>query len=57
MEPNISSPSEILHSEHHSKLSAEEIAKALARHNRHHPEPTEQGSAKPQKAGKNANKN
>ena len=57
MAANISSPSEILHSEHHSKLSAEEIAKALARHNRHHPEPTEQGSTKPQKAGKNANKN
>ena len=57
METNISSPREILHSEDHSKLSAEEIAKALARHKRHHPEPTEQGAAKPQKASKNANKN
>jgi hypothetical protein len=57
MEPNISSPSEILHSAHHSKLSAEEIAKALARHNRHHPVPTEQGAEKLQKASKNASKN
>jgi hypothetical protein len=29
--------SEVLHSEQHSKLSAEEIAKAVARHNREHP--------------------
>jgi hypothetical protein len=28
---------EVLHSEKHSKLSAEEIAKAVARHNRNHP--------------------
>ena len=27
---------EVLHSENHSKLSAEQIAKALARHNRDH---------------------
>ena len=29
--------SAVLHSEKHSKLSAEEIAKAVARHNRNHP--------------------
>ena len=28
--------SEVLHSEQHSKLSAEEIAKAVARHNKKH---------------------
>jgi hypothetical protein len=27
---------EVLHSEKHSKLSAEEVAKALARHNKNH---------------------
>jgi hypothetical protein len=27
---------DVLHFENHSKLSAEEIAKALAHHNRHH---------------------
>ncbi|MBZ5577430.1 MAG: hypothetical protein LAP40_12790 [Acidobacteriia bacterium] len=36
---------EVLHSENHSKLSAEEIAKALARHNKHH------SGAKPEHAG------
>jgi len=29
--------SDVLHPSNHSKLSAEEIAKAVARHNRHHP--------------------
>jgi hypothetical protein len=29
--------SDVLHSDNHSKLSEEAIAKALARHNRHHP--------------------
>lgn len=28
--------SEVLHSENHSKLSSEQIAKALARHNKNH---------------------
>jgi len=27
---------EVLHSENHSKLSAEEVAKAVARHNKNH---------------------
>lgn len=30
------SPTEVLHSEHQSKLSVEEIAKAVAHHNKHH---------------------
>jgi hypothetical protein len=30
------SQSEVLHSENHSKLSSEEIAKAVARHNKNH---------------------
>jgi len=33
---NKSIASEELHFENHSKLSAEEIAKAVAHHNRHH---------------------
>jgi hypothetical protein len=44
---------EVLHSEKHSTLTAEEIAKAVARHNKHHP--TEKaGNAAPKvnKAGK-----
>lgn len=28
--------SDVLHNESHSKLTAEEIAKAVARHNKHH---------------------
>jgi len=37
MSEPITSQTEILHSEKHSKLSDEEVAKALARHNKHHP--------------------
>jgi hypothetical protein len=29
---------DVLHNESHSKLSDEEIAKAVARHNKHHPD-------------------
>ena len=36
MEPNSGPLTEVLHSENHSKLSAEQIAKALARHNKNH---------------------
>lgn len=36
MTTNTTPANDVLHSEKHSKLSAEEIAKALARHNRHH---------------------
>jgi hypothetical protein len=45
--------SDVLHSDHHSKLSAEEIAKAVARHNRHHPgNKTVASSGKPQTGAK-----
>jgi hypothetical protein len=37
MAPNSGPQTDVLHSENHSKLSAEEIAKAVARHNKHHP--------------------
>lgn len=47
MDTDKNSPTEVLHSENHSKLSAEEIAKAVARHNREH-------SAKSAKNSKNA---
>ena len=36
MAENTSPSSDVLHSENHSKLSQEEIAKALARHNKNH---------------------
>jgi len=41
---------DVLHSEKHSKLSAEEVAKAVARHNKHHP------AAKAENAATKANK-
>ena len=37
MATNPTAVSDVLHSDNHSKLSTEEIAKALARHNKHHP--------------------
>jgi hypothetical protein len=36
MDNNTSPQTEVLHSENHSKLTDEEIAKAVARHNREH---------------------
>jgi hypothetical protein len=33
----IPSSSDVLHAEHHTQLSAEEVAKAVARHQREHP--------------------
>jgi len=36
MTENMNSPTEVLHSENHAKLSAEQIAKAVARHKRDH---------------------
>ena len=42
---------EVLHSENHSKLSAEEIAKAVARHKKNHsPAKGENASTKTKKA-------
>ena len=44
---------EVLHSENHMKLTAEEIAKAVARHNKHHPDAkVENEPVKAQKATK-----
>ena len=45
MSETTNSQSEILHSEKHSKLSDEEIAKALARHNKHHPAAKDESAA------------
>ncbi len=36
MATNTSPLNDVLHSENHSKLSAEQIAKAVARHNKNH---------------------
>jgi hypothetical protein len=47
--------SDVLQSDHHSTLSAEAIAKALARHNREHKgdqQQQQQAEAKAKKAGK-----
>ena len=52
METKTDSPSEVLHSDNHSKLSAEEIAKAVARHNRDHSGAPKIVSAKPKKGSK-----
>jgi dTDP-4-dehydrorhamnose reductase len=44
---------DILHFENQSKLSAAEIAKAVAHHNHHHPEkPQQDASTKPKTANK-----
>jgi hypothetical protein len=44
---------EVLHSDHHSTLTAEEIAKAVARHNRNHsPAKAENEAAKANKKAK-----
>lgn len=52
MEPNISDAEiakDVLHNEDHSKLTQEEIAKAVAHHNRNHKEGAQQnGQAKNQ---------
>ena len=37
MATNSSPLTDVLHSENHSKLSSEEVAKALTRHNKNHP--------------------
>jgi hypothetical protein len=36
----------VLHSDNHSKLTPEEIAKAVAHHQKHHPEERQQNPAK-----------
>jgi threonine aldolase len=53
METNTNVASDVLHSSNPSKLSPEEIAKAVARHNRHHPgTKTAVTSGKPQTGAK-----
>jgi hypothetical protein len=53
MATSTNSTNEVLHSESHSKLSAEQIAKAVARHNREHSgAPTKVASAKAKKVTK-----
>jgi hypothetical protein len=53
MATNSSPLTEVLHSENHSKLSSEEVAKALARHNKNHSAAkAENVAAKPNKATK-----
>lgn len=53
MATNTNSVTDVLHSDNHSKLSAEQIAKAVARHNRDHSAtPTDKPSAKPKKVNK-----
>lgn len=46
---NTTSQGDVLHSANHNSLSPEEIAKALQRHNRHHPSNQPQASSKPAK--------
>jgi hypothetical protein len=53
MATNTNSVTDVLHSDNHSKLSAEQIAKAVARHNRDHSATTtDKPSAKPKKVNK-----
>ena len=53
MVTNTSPQTEVMHSENHSKLSTEEIAKAVARHNKKHSAAkAENASAKAKKAAK-----
>jgi hypothetical protein len=51
--PNTAPQTDVLHFENQSKLSAAEIAKAVAHHNHHHPEkPQQDDSTKPKTAKK-----
>ena len=50
MATNSNPLTDVLHSENHSKLYAEEVAKALARHNKNH------SAAKAENAAAKANK-
>ena len=49
----MASETEVLHSENHSKLSSEQIAKAVARHNKNHsPDKATNNALKAKKPGK-----
>jgi hypothetical protein len=51
--PSTATETDVSHLENQSKLSAAEIAKAVAHHNHHHPEKPEQvASTKPKTAKK-----
>ena len=53
MATNPDQQTEVLHSENHSKLSSEEVAKAVARHNKNHSAAKEENlAAKAKKASK-----
>jgi len=53
MATDTNQPTDVLHSENHTKLSSEEIAKAVARHNKHHSGvKPETAAPKGKKAGK-----
>jgi hypothetical protein len=52
MAENTGPLSEVLHSENHSKLSSEQIAKALARHNKNHSTAKAENQALKEKKGK-----
>ena len=53
MPTNTNPTTDVLHNENHSKLSSEEIAKAVARHNKNHSgAPADPGVAKPKKKAK-----
>ena len=52
MATNTSPLTDVLHSENHSKLSAEQIAKAVARHNKNHSAAAENAAAKATKGMK-----
>ena len=57
MATNTDPLSDVLHSENHYKLSAEEIAKAVARHNKNHSAAkAENAAAKTQNAAAKAKK-
>lgn len=43
---------DVLHNPEHSKLTSEEIAKAVAHHKKHHPEGTQQNPQPKQSAAK-----
>jgi hypothetical protein len=51
MATNTSPQSEVLHSDNHQKLSSEEIAKAVARHNKNHSAAKEENAALKAKKG------
>ena len=53
MATNPNPQTDVLHSENHSKLSAEQIAKAVARHNKNHsPAKAENAAVKAKKSAK-----